>query len=237
LIDLGDVENDDAGEVDALDEIDEDNDDDVEEEDEEEDENEMGEEDDSEEDDGKGKGKEKEKEKEMEKIKDEDKVKRGKKETVNEQEWKDLNYMWNLWSEEERVTGVTGRWKKLFQSIDWMGLVMSEAKRMCGIVYADYPEAWKEVRVELQRFLSNGFANHPMYEDDNAYDYWRMVQHDPAPDNRVPHRLAEIAVRLLSSTASEAACERSFGYMKLLIGDRRRRLGTETVFYLMVLAL
>jgi hypothetical protein len=49
--------------------------------------------------------------------------------------------------------------------------------------------------------------------------------------------LAQIAKTVFCIPASEAPCERIFSRLKLLIGDRRRRLNATTAFYLLLLTL
>jgi hypothetical protein len=160
-----------------------------------------------------------------------------KKETEQEKELRGLRIMWYFWEGEKNERGQGGRWRRLFYATDWRGLIMEEAERMCRRVYANYPGAWEEVRPQLQRWLTPlGLQNHPVLASDEALAYWYGVRGDHTPLGRFTNKFADLAVRLLTATASEAACERCLGHLKLIIGDRRRRLDKNTAFYLAVLS-
>jgi hypothetical protein len=90
----------------------------------------------------------------------------------------------------------------------------------------------------LNSFYANcGFLSSTFYSSLRPKEYWKGVgvgESGRQPELRL---LSDFALRLLTAAASEAACERSFGYLKLLIGDRRRRMSEKTIFYLMIVSI
>ena len=148
-----------------------------------------------------------------------------------------MRAMWVFWEQEEKAGRMKRRWETVFYNIDWRELIMEEAEKLCRQVYANYPSAWGEVNLALNQFLTPvGLLNRRVKEEDDPLQYWYSVRSDHTPAGRPALKLAELAVRLLTSAASEAACERRLGHMKLIVGDRRRRLDKNTLFYLAVLS-
>jgi hypothetical protein len=70
----------------------------------------------------------------------------------------------------------------------------------------------------------------------SSYSFWDSILTLSA--NNANHLLlAHIAKTVFCTSASEAACERIFSRLKLLVGDRRRKLNPTTAFYLLLLTL
>jgi hypothetical protein len=68
----------------------------------------------------------------------------------------------------------------------------------------------------------------------SSFSFWESIL-TLAANNTNHLLLANIAKTVFCTCASEAPCERIFSRLKLLIGDRRRKLIATTAFYLLLL--
>ena len=81
-------------------------------------------------------------------------------------------------------------------------------------------------------FLSTGFDGVPKYSSPPTF--WTNVKYDKG---QLQHRnLAELALCMVGTMASEAPCGRVFSKMKMMIGDHRFYLSPRTVFHMFVSA-
>jgi hypothetical protein len=118
---------------------------------------------------------------------------------------------------------------------NWWKEVKESVERMAGKCYLlneNSPEISARVGESFLQFLSTGFNGIPKYS--SPLTFWTNVRHDKSLQQ---HRdLAELALCLVGTMASEAPCERVFSKMKMMIGDHRFNLSPKTIFHMFVIA-
>jgi hypothetical protein len=130
----------------------------------------------------------------------------------------------------------------------WEEKILAGIRYLARVCYPHVPGAEETVVTSFMAHMGReGITTTPFRIDagvnsnsdprkSSSLSFWESLISLPGSNSK-NLLLAQLAKAVFCIPASEAPCERIFSRLKLLIGDRRRRLNATTAFYLLLLSL